>query len=464
MKKDKQLSPILSLGPEFYDEVEPAVFTKTTLRFKNSKVAMSFGLDLNDEQWIHHFAHFKPLNNNLDKPLALRYHGHQFRMYNPELGDGRGFLYAQLKGDDNKIFDLGTKGSGTTPYSRGGDGRLTLKGGVREVLATEFLYALGVNTSRTWSLIETHENLQRNDEPSPTRSAVMVRLSHGHIRIGSFQRLAYLNEVENLEKLLKYCLRHYYSYQCEVVGKGDVQHFLNKVSISLASTAAEWMVHGFVHGVLNTDNINITGESFDYGPYRFLEFYDPEKVAAYFDHSGLYNYSRQPEAVYWALQRLVECLAHFFSSRDEMEQVIANYHPILQKRIFEVFFEKLGLKMQSDFETNSNFLAVTYQLLEKKKYSYQSFFMDWYGGCLAMNAHAKYDSPEDFEWRDLLSQFSPKYENVPLERPIGLKYSMNYSEIEGIWAAIDKGNDWSLFDAKLEAFNELLLFKKNLCS
>ena len=113
-------------------------------------------------------------------------------MYNPEIGDGRGFLFAQLRDDDGRLLDLGTKGSGQTPYSRFGDGRLTLKGGVREILATEMLEALGVDTSKTFSLIETGEELQRGDEPSPTRSAVLVRLSHGHIRIGSFQRLAAL--------------------------------------------------------------------------------------------------------------------------------------------------------------------------------------------------------------------------------------------------------------------------------
>ena len=123
-------------------------------------------------------------------PLALRYHGHQFQHYNPDLGDGRGFLFAQLYDlSDGRLLDLGTKGSGTTPYSRSGDGRLTLKGAVREALATAFLRALGVNTSKTLSIVETGEQLFRGDEPSPTRSAVLVRLSHFHVRFGTFQRL-----------------------------------------------------------------------------------------------------------------------------------------------------------------------------------------------------------------------------------------------------------------------------------
>src|SRR5690606_39430910 len=124
-------------------------------------------------------------------PVAMRYHGHQFRTYNPDLGDGRGFLAAQLRDHQGRLMDLGTKGSGRTPWSRDGDGRLTLKGGVREVLAAETLAAQGVPTCRILSLIETGEKLARGDEPSPTRSSVMVRLSHSHVRLGTFQRHAF---------------------------------------------------------------------------------------------------------------------------------------------------------------------------------------------------------------------------------------------------------------------------------
>ena len=171
---------ILELGADFYDAVEPAKFPKAIPRFLNQRWAERVGLEVTD--WEAHFCRFEPLPDNLPQPLALRYHGHQFRSYNPEIGDGRGFLFAQLRGEDGRLLDLGTKGSGQTPYSRFGDGRLTLKGGVREVLATEMLEALGVNTSKTFALFETGEELVRGDEPSPTRSSVLTRLGHGHIR------------------------------------------------------------------------------------------------------------------------------------------------------------------------------------------------------------------------------------------------------------------------------------------
>src|SRR3954465_12727686 len=215
---------ILALGPDFYDPVEAAKFPKAILRFLNERWAERVGLDLDAAQWEAHFCRFEPLAENLSEPLALRYHGHQFRAYNPEIGDGRGFTFAQLResprghphrsqpgrGGD-RLLDLGTKGSGQTPYSRHADGRLTLKGGVREVLATEILEALGVNTSKSFALFETGEALERGDEPSPTRSAVLTRLSHGHIRIGTFQRLAFFGQVDNLKKLTRYCLANLYS-------------------------------------------------------------------------------------------------------------------------------------------------------------------------------------------------------------------------------------------------------------
>ena len=172
---------IMTLADWLGAPVQAADFPQTTIRFRNDRAAAQIGLSgLSDDDWARHFGRFEALPGNLPQPLALKYHGHQFRVYNPEIGDGRGFLFAQARGDDGRLMDLGTKGSGTTPFSRLGDGRLTLKGGVREILATEMLEALGVNTSKTLSIIETGEKLMRDDEPSPTRSAVMGRRSCDH--------------------------------------------------------------------------------------------------------------------------------------------------------------------------------------------------------------------------------------------------------------------------------------------
>ena len=297
------------LGPDFYDIVAPARFPQHILRYRNQCAAAEVGLDgLDDATWIDHFGRFVPLPGSFPAPLALRYHGHQFQHYNPDLGDGRGFLFAQLRDEAGRLLDLGTKGSGQTPWSRGGDGRLTLKGGVREILATSMLEALGVDTSRSFSLIETGEALARGDEPSPTRSAVLVRLNHSHIRIGTFQRLAARRETDNIRRLLDHCIAYYLPEAQRDDPAAQAVAFLDTVVQRVARLAAQYMAAGFVHGVLNTDNINITGESFDYGPWRFLPTYDPAFTAAYFDHSGLYAYGRQPETMLWNLSRLAECL------------------------------------------------------------------------------------------------------------------------------------------------------------
>ena len=216
MRAEPQAAPyradprLLPLAPWLADPVCAADFPRLVLRFRNQRWAEAVGLGaLTDSAWLQHFGRFEPLPDNLPQPLALRYHGHQFRHYNPEIGDGRGFLYAQLRDGAGRLLDLGTKGSGQTPWSRQGDGRLTLKGGVREILATEMLEALGVNTSKTFSIIETGEELWRGDEPSPTRSAVMVRLSHGHIRFGSFQRLLAFERADEMAQLVDYCLAEF---------------------------------------------------------------------------------------------------------------------------------------------------------------------------------------------------------------------------------------------------------------
>src|SRR6478736_6008933 len=222
---------ILSLGPDFYDPAEPARFPKCVPRFLNHRWAERLGLDELD--WAGRFCRFEVLSENLPQPLALRYHGHQFRVYNPEIGDGRGFTFAQLRDEEGHLLDLGTKGSGQTPYSRQADGRLTLKGGIREVLATEMLEALGINTSKSFALFETGEALERGDEPSPTRSAVLTRLSHGHIRIGTFQRLAFLGDVENLKKLTSYCLQQLYS---EKPADDDAENALRLFDLVSAAT------------------------------------------------------------------------------------------------------------------------------------------------------------------------------------------------------------------------------------
>ncbi|UYL07935.1 YdiU family protein [Bdellovibrio sp. SKB1291214] len=453
--------PIYELGPEFYDEVQAAPFPDAKLRYRNQDAARTIGLDqLSESEWKSYFADFKAMPGNLLTCLALRYHGHQFRSYNPQLGDGRGFLYAQFQVKE-KLYDLGTKGSGRTPYSRSGDGRLTLKGAFREILATELLEALGVNTSKTFSVFETGESLERHDEPSPTRAGVLVRLNHSHIRFGTFQRLAFLKEADNIVKLLDYSVRHYYPELSVYEGDEKAAAFLQAVCRNVARTTAQWMMAGFVHGVLNTDNMNITGESFDYGPYRFMPKYDPAFTAAYFDQSGLYAYGRQPTSVLWNLHQLGFALKFAYPNLpyEELLEEFADNFNFESRRLFmhrlniqnPLQDERASLEMDQEMMMNFfNFLAEAQPLFE------QTFF-DLHSGVneerLARSPQSQvYSHPSFTELKKNLDYYEI-LDSKKAEHPYFKNSkccSLIIDELESIWAPIADQDDWALFDKKLQ--------------
>jgi protein adenylyltransferase len=445
------------LGSDFYDIVRPAEFPQHILRYRNQRWAERVGLgSLGDEEWIHHFGRFAPLPGGFEQPLALRYHGHQFRTYNPHLGDGRGFLFAQLHDvEDGRLLDLGTKGSGQTPWSRHADGRLTLKGGLREILATEMLEALGVETSKTFSLIETGEELDRGDEPSPTRSSVLVRLSHSHIRIGTFQRLLYLDETDNIRKLLDYTIQTYMPEVWRDDQADRATAFLEEVCRRVARMGAQWMAAGFVHGVLNTDNINVTGESFDYGPWRFLPVYEPGFTAAYFDETGLYAFGRQPDTLLWNLFRLAECLLPL-TPQSNLEQALTTFEPALHREFPAAILRHLGLRSRG-LEPDGTLAKALWTFLHESKAPFEQTFFDWHGGLLSAHRAEKspsahlYAQPSFEPVRAALGTFDPapqaKLGHPYFARPAPC--TMLIDEVEDLWAPIAAADDWSSFKAKL---------------
>jgi serine/tyrosine/threonine adenylyltransferase len=451
------------LGTDFYDIVEAASFPRHVLRYRNRRWAARVGLeDLTDEEWIAHFGRFEPLTGSFPQPLALRYHGHQFRAYNPHLGDGRGFLFAQLHDlRDGRLLDLATKGSGQTPWSRGGDGRLTLKGGVREVLATEMLEALGVDTSKSFSLIETGEQLARNDEPSPTRSSVLVRLSHSHIRIGTFQRFLYLDEPDNILRLLDYTIRTYMPDLWREETPARAIAFVEEVCRRVARMGAGWMAAGFVHGVLNTDNINVTGESFDYGPWRFLPVLDPAFTAAYFDETGLYAFGRQPDALLWNLTRLAECLLPL-AGQPELEQALGAFEPALHREFEAALLRRLGLASAGE-EQNRMLARALWKFLQDTKAPLEQTLFDWHGGVASADraeaspARERYAAPEFEPVRAAFENFSPtagaRLDHPYFQRPVPC--TMLIDEVETLWAGIAQADDWSAFQAKLRDIGDM---------
>lgn len=434
---------LLSLGDDFYDPVAAASFPETRLRFRNDRAADEIGMAaLDDAEWVAHFGRFTCLPDTLPQPLALRYHGHQFRQYNPDIGDGRGFTFAQMRDRAGRLMDLGTKGSGQTPWSRFGDGRLTLKGGVREVLASEMLEALGVPTSRSFSLIETGEALERNDEPSPTRGAVLVRLSHGHIRIGTFQRLGYLRDEEGLRRLVRYTLANLYDEPGD-----DPVRLLELVVACAATLAARYMAAGFVHGVLNSDNINVTGESFDYGPWRFAPTWDPAFVAAYFDHAGLYAFGRQPEAIHWDVMQLAVALRPLVDA-EPLIAALDRFGDAYQPAITDAILWRLGRQPRGAEEDRALVQAVE-RALRASEAPVDRFFFD----AFAQELPASYGE----EWAPVRAALAPYSMRADRSHPHwrGEPCSMLIEEVEEIWRAIDTADDWAPFHAKVAAIRAM---------
>jgi serine/tyrosine/threonine adenylyltransferase len=440
---------ILTLGGDFYDAVEPAPFPKCVPRFFNERWSERVGLSFDGPGWAAHFCRFEPLPDNLTQPLALRYHGHQFRVYNPDIGDGRGFLFAQLLDQQDRLLDLGTKGSGQTPYSRHADGRLTLKGGVREVLATEMLEALGVNTSKTFAVFETGEALERGDEPSPTRSSVLTRLSHGHIRIGTFQRLAFFGETENIAKLVRYCLANLYAEQPTQDDGENALRLFDLAAAATARLAASYLAAGFVHGVLNSDNINVTGESFDYGPWRFTPEWDPDFTAAYFDHYGLYSFGRQPEAIHWDLAQFAGCLS-LTSEAPPLAEMLGAWSGRFEDALVEAMLRRLGVAA-ADKQIDRELAAALINALASREAAIDRLFFDWRGGrdpgderypsdrfrALAKALEGRERRPSHPYWLD------------------GEPCSMHIEEVEAIWSAIAERDDWRPFEDKVRAVRRM---------
>ncbi|MEQ1931437.1 MAG: protein adenylyltransferase SelO family protein [Parvularculaceae bacterium] len=451
---------ILTLGgpppSPFFDAVEAAAFPTLILRYRNRRWDARVGLSgLSDADWLDHFGRFHPLADNLKAPLALRYHGHQFRNYNPDIGDGRGFLFAQLRDEAGRLLDFGTKGSGQTPYSRFGDGRLTLKGGVREILATEMLEALGVYTSKTFSLIETGEALQRNDEPSPTRACVLVRLSHSHIRFGTFQRLAFEQDAEAMARLVSYCCRHLETSNPSGMDADPVAFFARVVART-ARLVADWTAAGFVHGVLNTDNMNVTGESFDYGPWRFAPSVDPEFTAAYFDQTGLYAFGRQAEAGAWNLARLGGCLT-LMASVDGLNDALSTYTEHYQSALSDALFRRLGL--QRSGAGDAALTAALLGWLEASRAPLEQVLFDWFGG-KESDARAAASPLADLYGAPAFAEAKALIRAAPPDRPSRLAHryfsgtapcTMLIDEVEAIWAKIAERDDWSALEDKLRA-------------
>ncbi|MEO0826925.1 MAG: YdiU family protein [Cyanobacteria bacterium J06642_9] len=461
-----------SLGGDFYDRVQPATFPQLRLRFRNDHLLPRLGLvpkTVSDRHFIEAFGQFQAYGLQKNQSgLALCYHGYQFGQYNPYLGDGRGFLYGQVRIGAGQLLDLGTKGSGKTPHSQGRDGRMSLLGGVREVLAAEALHGLGIPTCRLLSLVETGEGLERSDEPSPARSAVMVRLSRSHIRFGNFERLDYFDRPDLIRQLLDHVIQHYYGHLWTSPDR-DIQFYAELVQRT-AYLVAQWMAAGFCHGVLNTDNMSIIGEGFDYGPYAFIETYSPYFTAASFDRWGRYSYRNQPSICRWNLEMLQRPLARVMP-KEVMESVLESFTELYDRAYHQAMLYKLGFE-DLPAEDAEALIHLTLKFLFMTQIGYHRFFQElrrqfcaaWREEPAAIFADLSFLNAAGQAialkpWRVFYHQLLWRQPEQEMEA-IGQRLKrhnpttvLSQSAIEDVWSAIAEADNWQPFSDLISRLN-----------
>lgn len=300
------------------------------------------------------------------KPLAMVYAGHQFGGYTPQLGDGRGQLLAQLRNRRGELWDVHLKGAGITPFSRDGDGCAVLRSSIREFLASEHLAALGIATTRALAVADSDMPVRR--ELTET-AATLVRLARSHVRFGHFEFFYYTQQYEQLHQLMDYVLEQHYP-GC-LAAENPLAELFAQVTERTARLLAGWQAYGFCHGVMNTDNMSIVGETLDFGPYAFLERYQPDYVCNSSDISGRYAFDQQVAMAEWNLT----ALGQTFTGRvelDTLREALAGFQPLYERYYLQLMRARLGLV---DVQAADQALVERLlKLLEVSQLDYNLFF------------------------------------------------------------------------------------------
>jgi serine/tyrosine/threonine adenylyltransferase len=334
-----------SLPARFFAEVAPTPVQEPSLVYFNEPLAAQLGLAaLAGVEPPRRAALFSGNELPADaKPIAMAYAGHQFANFVAQLGDGRALLLGEKRATDGRLFDIQFKGSGRTPFSRGGDGRAALGPMLREVLVSEAMHALGIATTRSLAVVATGERVFR-DEVLP--GAILTRVAASHVRVGSFQYFAARADVEALQVLLDFSIVRHYPQLAHA--QRPALAFLEAVAEGQAALIAQWMAVGFIHGVMNTDNMAISGETIDYGPCAFMDHYDAKTAFSSIDHRGRYAYGNQPAIAQWNLARLAEALLPLMDADPQAAvepatEVVAGFTPRFDVHFAARMRAKLGL-------------------------------------------------------------------------------------------------------------------------
>jgi uncharacterized protein YdiU (UPF0061 family) len=435
------------LPHEFYNLQKWEGFKNPLLVIENTQLKQELGFNNIEKQKLLNIFNGLLSIENL-KPLSMAYSGHQFGQYVEQLGDGRGLLLGEIDSSEGSI-DIHLKGAGKTPYSRFGDGRAVLRSVIREYLCGEAMHALSIPTSRALMIIGSDEMVVR--EKSET-AAMLARTAKTHIRFGNFEYFHYNKKPEHVKVLADFCIDNYPTYFSKT--KNIYEEFFSSVVKQTAIMIAQWQACGFNHGVMNTDNMSILGETFDYGPYGFMEDYLPTYVCNHSDHQGRYAFQNQPYIGLWNCSALGHALSSLISEEAQGE-ILQTYEKIFQSTLAELFRKKLGLEQEQS--EDAALIQGLLDIMESEKLDYTNTFRNLTQALTNkitpelesdiakswINSFQKRHNKESFTLSEklvLMNNTNPKFilRNYMAQEVIEAAEELNYLELETLIKIITK--------------------------
>ena len=432
------------ISDKLFSELKPDEVTNPSTVIVNNELAKMLGLNLKgvSEKDLSNLFSGNTLPHGA-KPFAQAYAGHQFGQFTI-LGDGRAHIVGEQVTPEGEIFDIQYKGSGRTPYSRGGDGKAALGPMLREYLISEAMYYLGIPTTRSLAVVETGEKVYRE---VPLKGSILTRVASSHIRIGTFQFLAAHKDYQSMKSLLDFSIKRHFSDL--KFSENIAIEFIKAVMQKQINLIVEWMRVGFIHGVMNTDNSTISGETIDYGPCAFMDHYDANTVFSSIDTQGRYSFANQPSIIQWNLVRLAECLLPLIDKNEkksiEIAQNLLNtFSSLFKDRWLQMMRKKLGIKDQS--EDDEELINNLVKWMQQKKPDFTNTF------CNLMN----YDHADDKEFEDdEFNNWKREWkERVKSKEYLDVMMSCNPILIPRNYL-VEEALSEAEIDGKLDKFNEL---------
>ncbi len=428
----------LKLPKFFYSNTKPEKFPKLEVLLKNDDLINLLNLQNHDfDIFLINSINSKNLNS-----FSQAYAGHQFGHFT-KLGDGRATLLGEHLNSNKERFDIQLKGSGKTPYSRNGDGKGTLKSMLREYIISESMYNLNIKTTRSLALLKTGEKILRNGYE---QGGILVRVSKSHIRVGTFQLTYLSNQKENIKELLNYSIKRLYPELIEE--KDKYIKFYEKITENQINLILDWQRVGFIHGVMNTDNMSLSGETIDYGPCAFLDEYNPNKVFSSIDHRGRYAFINQPKIAMWNLARLGETFLHLIDNDEQLaikkiEEVLNKYEKIYNTLWLNMMKNKININQ--NHKNDINLIKELLDLMHVFKLDYTNTFID-----IENNNLKKFDFMKDWnsKFQDR-KKLNHKKEDINNYNPKIIPRNHN---IENILNNVEFGN--------LEQLKEIFIYLK----